>query len=182
MKTIVGRLVQLISFLFGLFGGFFKTIAPPEEAAASFAVGLASVVSLLLFMVLAYVCKRWQKSSRARNVLLAVAAGLAVLGTVAGFVYRSELSARTFEYPPGASRAEYIAGTELTEDASAYKAGNKSLTDSELVAKFGGIPFRDRVWPAPSRHHSATVLTGWYVAFVVSVFGAVFCLTEGLLK
>lgn len=180
MKTIVGRLVELIAFLFSLFGGWLKVIAPPEEAEARDAVGLASVLSLLIFLVLTVVIRR--NSARAGTNLFAIAVVLAVVAAVSGFVYRSYLRTLTFAYPPGTIRAEYIAGTVLTEYARQYLEKNPGLNNAAILAKFGGLDNHDLVWTPESRRHAATVLTAWYVVFIISVFGSIFCLTEGVLS
>jgi hypothetical protein len=179
MKTIVGRLVELITFLFSLFGGWLKVIAPPEDAEASFAVGLASVLSLLVFLILTVVIR--MKSPQAGTILFVVAVVLAVMATASGFIYRSQLRTLTFAYPPGATSTYYIAGTELTEDAKKYRGNNPKLTDAELLATFEGLDHLDLVWTPESRRHAGTILTVWYIVFILSVFGSIFCLTEGVL-
>jgi hypothetical protein len=180
MHVIVGRAVEAIAFLFSLFGGFLTAIAPPDEAEAKFAVGLSSVVSLLIFLIITVFVRL--KSSQAKGILCSVAIALAIAGTVSGFVYHSKLRELIFEWPPEAPREDHIAGTEFTPEAKEYLSQNPGLPVAQLVAKFGGLGERERVWARASQQHAANVLTIWYVIFIVTIFGCVFCLTEGVLS
>jgi hypothetical protein len=167
---------KVVGVLFAAFGGFFVGIAPPQAADAKFAVGLSAFLALIVLFIISALCKK-----KYRSVWLITACVLSVVIMFAAYYYKSNYDALAFEYPPGNTPVEHIAGTELTQDAREYKQKNPNLSSSQLLAKFGGLENKDEVWTEESISKARTKLIGSYVFLVLAIAGAVFALTEGVL-
>ena len=50
-KDVLISGIEIASFLLAAFGGFLTDIAPPDEVNASFAVGMASVLVLIVLLL-----------------------------------------------------------------------------------------------------------------------------------
>jgi hypothetical protein len=157
--------IEVIGVLFAAFGGFFVGIAPPQAADAKFAVGLSSFLALIaLFFISALSKKRYRK-----------------MWLISAYFYKKTYDALTFGYPPGSTQVEHIAGTELTKDAQEYKQKNPTISNAQLLAKFGGLENKGEVWPEESISRARTKLIGSYVFLVLAIASAIFALTEGVL-
>jgi amino acid transporter len=179
--SILEWAAKTVTFLFAMFGGFLTFIAPPEESNSRFAVGLASFLALVaLLLISALVRKPLTKKSRRRWV--AAAAVFFVLALGASLTYWWNLDRLTFPYPPESKRAEYVAGTRLSPDAQKYRDDNPDKTISNLVADFGGLENRELVWPPDALRMAKLLLLVNYIALVLTMAGAIFCLTESVLS
>jgi hypothetical protein len=173
--------VKIVTSLFALFGGFLTFIAPPEESNSRFAVGLASFLALLvLLLISALVRKPLTERSRRRWVTAAIIFFALALGT--SLAYWWNLDRLTFAYPPESTRAEYVAGTRLAPDAQKYMNENPGKTVSNIVADFGGLENRELVWPPDALRTAKLLLLVNYIALVLSMAAAIFCLTESVLS
>jgi hypothetical protein len=180
-KELLARGIEVITFLFAMFGGFLTTIAPPEETEAKFAVGLSSFSALIVLLFIAVFVKKWQQK-KYQKIWLGVATFAFILAITSAFFYRSYLNQLTFPYPPENTKAEWVRGTELTPLAKEYQASLPAITPAELVANFGGMGNRELVWTQDSINRAKLILLVNYTLLVTSLALTVFCLTEGLLR
>jgi len=170
------RAAETVVFLFAAFGGFLKGIAPPEEAARGFSVGLASMLALCLLLLIS-VQTRQKANAKARTFWFRAAAALTLVAAAAGFVYAHNLHGLSFGYPPDNPDSEYIAGTEYTPEARLL-AVQENLDAAEVVARFGGLPNRHLVWSDPSIEKARMIFQVNYLLLVLSLAGAIFSLIE----
>jgi len=99
-----------------------------------------------------------------------------VVALAAGLLYWHNRGRLTFSYPPGKPEAEYIAGTEYAPRAAPLAA--KELSPSQIVAQFGGLPYRHLVWTPASTERARMILITNYLLFVLCIAGATFSLVE----
>lgn len=94
----------------------------------------------------------------------------------AAVAYYNLFESMTFAYPPENVKREYVAGRQLTPEADAYRKTHSSTNDAELLADFGGLKYRERVWTREAIGHAKLLLTVSYTALIVGLLVAVFCL------
>ena len=168
--------IEIIGVLFAAFGGFLAGIAPPQAADARFAVGLSSFLALIiLFIIAALSGKKYLRA------WIIAGACLLVLAVGAAYYYKTAYDSLTFEYPPGNKEVEHIAGTELTRAAKTYKQQHEGISNSELLAQYGGLQNKGKVWTEDSINSARTKLISSYVVLVLALASAIFALTEGAL-
>jgi hypothetical protein len=108
---------------------------------------------------------------------------LLAISAISGYVTFDRLQDLTFRFPDSSTNSErFVNGTVFTEEATTYQQRFPLLTKTDLVAKFGGTEFRERVWTAGSIHAASRKLLVSYVTTVVSICGAILCLLEIVLK
>lgn len=178
MKTrqVLVRAAQAVAFLFAAFSGFLKRMAPPEEAATGFSVGTACLLTLCVFLLLSTWVKKKSKP-RDRTLWFTLAGSLTVIAAFSAVSYKYNLDRLTFGYPPENPQSWYIGGTQYTAEASAL-TDKRNLSPSEIVARFGGLPYRHWVWPPASTERAKLILVTNYLIFALSIAGAVFSLVE----
>jgi hypothetical protein len=168
------RAVGAVGFLLAAFSGFLRGIAPPEESAYS--VGIASFLMLCIVLLL---------STRARNgttlsspkLWIGLSAALTVVAAGSAILYWQSREKLTFQYPPERPEGEYVAGTQYTSRAQAW-AEATGQNASQIVAKFGGLTQRNRVWSDDSIRRAKLILVTTYLCCVLSLAAAVFSLVE----
>lgn len=174
-REILGRAVEVVTFLFAMFSGFLENIAPPEEANADFAVGLASFMALVILLIVS-VRARGRFSVKRRALWTAVAGSLAVVALVAGLLYQRHVGRLTFSYPPEDAQAErVIRGTRYRAEAKAL--ADQGMSPGQILAQFSPENI-DRVWPPEAIANAKTILTVNYLILVLSLAGTVFSLVE----
>lgn len=182
----LGRGVQLVAFLFGAFSGFFSSVAPPDETNPQFTVGIASFGVLILFLIIIAIAR----SRRLKYVWIGAAVVLFAVFLVFAFKYQDDRAQLTIMWPRvGDDQKLYPVGDPygLTRDAAEKVRNDPSLTPVVLVARYGGIAkarsidARTQIWTHESIRASARTLLRDYLILVLSVCGAIFCLTEGVL-
>jgi hypothetical protein len=176
-RQILGKAAQVITYLFAMFGGFLKNVAPPQGE-GKFAVGLASALALLLLLLFTAFARG--RSSHRRRAWLAVAVVLALLALASGLFYRSRHDDLTFVYPPGGSE-RYIGGAEMRPLARAYQQAHDTSA-SQTVEDSGGLENIDKVWARDAIERATTLLVSSYLVLVLTLAGSLFCLTEMLLS
>lgn len=180
-KVIVGKAVEIVTFLLAAFSGFLKKIAPPDETGASFAVGVASFAVLIVFLFVSALAQG-RLRRKVKKYWYMAAAVLSVVFLISAFVYQDARNTHTFLWPPNAEPKElYVTGDTLSPLAQQAKSDDPSLTSTKLVAGFGGIDERAAVWTEDSIRRVGRKLSLEYVLTVLSVAAVIFCLTEGLL-
>ena len=180
-SSVLEWAVKIVTFLFGMFGGFLTFIAPPEEANSRFAVGLGSCLVLIILLVISALIKK-PRTAKPRKKWLVTAVSFSVLALAAALIYWWNVDRLTFAFPPESTKAEYVAGVSLTSDAQQYLQENPGKTISEIVADYGGLEGRELVWSPDSLRKARMILLINYVAFVTTLAAAIFCLSEGLLS
>jgi hypothetical protein len=175
-KNILRYGIEVSAFVLSAFGGFLKSIAPPQEAGATFSIGLASFSTLIVFLFVAAVSKG--KNQKARKALwLKISTVFSLIAVISVFGYISNFNKFTFRYPP-TSAERYIAGTEFTAEGQKYW---NSLRDiSQVVLKFG-LANRGQIWTPESINRAQLLLNFNYILVVVSLAGTIFALCEGVL-
>lgn len=175
-KDLLTKGIEIVGILFAAFGGFLAGIAPPQAADAKFAVGLSSTLALIILFTVASLAK-----NNYRRAWIITASILSIIAIVSAIYYWSISVSLTFEYPPGNTEVEHIAGTELTQDAKDYKLQHQGISNAQLLAKFGGLQNKGKVWTEDSVRGARTKLIATYVVLVLAIASAVFALTEGAL-
>ena len=175
-RSMLAKGIEIVGVLFAAFGGFLAGIAPPQAADSRFAVGISSLLALIILFTIAALSK---KKYRKQWIITAIC--LFVIAAGAAYHYKSTYDALTFEYPPGSTKVEHIAGTEFTPEANEYKVQHQGLSNAQLLAKFGGLQSRFEVWPENSVNNARRKLISSYVILVLALATAIFALTEGAL-
>jgi hypothetical protein len=178
-RQVLAKAVQAITFLFAAFGGFLKSIEPPEGGSTSFARGLASFLALIAFLFISGVSRH--KAPRIHRLIwLRAALGLALVCVFSGLAYKYELDRLTFPYPPDNAETTLIGGNVPMPKAKPYF--DDGLSASQVLAKFGGPENKQLVWTEQSIRQASMLLTILYLTLIVSLAGAVFSLAEILLS
>ena len=175
-KKILYSGIQVVGILFVAFGGFLAGIAPPQEADAKFAVGIASFLALIVFFIIS----AFMKKVEYRNVWTIGAGLLFIVAFFAAIAYKKTYDELTFEYPPGNRQIEQIAGTIFTSHAEHYRDSHPGISNSQLLAKFGGIENKQKVWTFESIVMGRMKLITSYIVLILSIAGSIFASTEGL--
>jgi hypothetical protein len=172
------RAVEGVTFLFAAFGGFLRSVAPPENDNVPFAIGFGSFLTLALLLFISAISRGRSVSKwRARWLVAASVFFLAALAS--GGFYKVNLDRWTFEYPPdGIDPTRLTAGKVRTPLARPWF--EKGLDNSHVLAEFG-LENKSRVWTQDSIDHVNILLTVNYLILVLSLASLVFCLTEVVL-
>lgn len=167
-------------FLFAAFGGFLSGIAPPGQTNPKFAVGLGSFLALLVLLIVSAVAKDSSAKIFKRRWMIA---GIIcfIVAVPLGFLYPWTLEKLTYPYPPSPDEPveQHVSGFELTETAKKYiemNPGNHSPGQLELK-----LP-SDDIWTADSVLKAKMLLLANYIALVLAIATAIFCLLEANLK
>ena len=181
VKTLVGRGVEIVTFIVSLFGGTFEKIAPPEETSVAFTLGIASTAALIVYFIVRAAARgRLTAKTRKKWFVVAVVTLVAFLGFA--FKYNNDRDRLTFLWPPSDSNQVLkVAGETLTQEAQEARKKDPNLTSAQLVSGFGGIDARTRVWTDASIRKASTTLKVDYVLMFLSAAIAIFCTTEGIL-
>lgn len=118
-KTLLRKAASAVTFLFTMFGGFFLKVAPPEEIDARFAVGITSFCVLIALLIVSSINPR--RSQKRTKFWLRIAGMAALVGIIAGCVYKYSLDRFTFAWPPLSKNQSFVAGSVLTPRAQAYQ-------------------------------------------------------------
>jgi len=175
-RNLLVKGIELVGVLFAAFGGFLVGVAPPQAADAKFAVGISSFLCLIILFTIASLSKMGP-----RKAWVITAVCLFVIAVVGAYYYKVTRDSLTFEYPPGNANAEYVAGTELTPLAQAQKGLHPGISNSQLLAGFGGLQNRGKVWPDSSVNRARTKLVASYMVLVIALASSIFALSEGAL-
>jgi hypothetical protein len=153
VRTILLSLSQGAIFFMGLFGGFLRQIAPPEQE-GEFWAGLATLIAGVVFLLVRLTSKGLDRSLRERRfyrlALLTLPISIVLL---AG--YHGLFEVRTASYPPDRK----IIGGELTERGRKIKE-TKNLSNEELLHFNAGNP--QGVWTEQSINASRMMLGSVY--------------------
>jgi hypothetical protein len=177
--VVLIRGIEVVVFLFAAFSGFLKIIAPPEEVNTSFALGMTSFLTLITLLFITAISQHMAvKQYKRLWLIVAFAASLIFLSS--GVLYKYERDRLTFFYPPESSQLEYVGGTSMTQEARTYK-DKTGKSDASVVAAFGGLLYREQVWPGESSRTARLILTVNYMLLVLTLAATLFSLVEGII-
>jgi hypothetical protein len=181
-KTVLARGIQAVTLLFAAFGGAMTKMAPPETTVPGIAVGVASLLSLLVLLSVAAASRAWAPAAKARfrRALALIVAVTCIAGVIAAKLYLDDRERLILGYPPESPEVLYVRGTVLTRTAEEYQKANPGTTEKDLVPKFGGYQNRELVWTAKSIHSAKSRLSTGYFGFVLAVSLCLFCASEML--
>jgi hypothetical protein len=180
-KDTLVKAVEVVAFLFAAFSGFLKNIAPPEEADATFAMGISSFLMLAVLLIISALAKGERKGPAQNRLWLGASGLFFVAAGTAAFLYKGDLDRLTFADPPESTRRDYLTGTVWTPAAQEYRRANPQKTVSDIVADFGGHTRKELVWTLDSIQSVRMRCAIHYVALVLCLATTIFCLTEGVL-
>ena len=174
-KQLLASSIQVVVFLFGSFGGFFKKVAPPSQVGAAYPLGILSFLVLILLLIISAIARR-RSSAVSHTRWLIAAVALLLCSVTAGFVYPYML--QKYTYPEGSdpmSRNIKASAEFLTPAARRYREANPSDSTQQLVQSF---PDSDAVWEGQGMRIAAQQLLASYIFLVLSLSGSIFCLLE----
>ena len=180
MKKLLASFVQVIEFLFAAFGGFLANIAPPAQTNPKFAVGLSSFLALIALLVVSALAKS-APAAKFRKRWITAGIICFVITVVAGLFYPWVLGRLTYSYPPppDAAVAWHINGWELTSTAKTFIAKHPGqYSPGQLELKLPS----DDIWTPESIAKAKMILLINYLALVLSIASAIFCLLEANFK
>ena len=175
-RNLLVKGIEVIGILFAAFGGFLVGIAPPQAGDAKFAVGISSFLALIVLFTIVSLAKK-----KHRKLWIIAGLCLFVIAIAAAYYYKSVNDELTFEYPPGNNRVEHIAGIQKTEQAQKYANDHQGISNAQLLAKFGGLENKGKVWPDDSVNTARRKLISSYVILVLAIAGSIFAFVEGAL-
>ncbi|HWP56218.1 MAG TPA: hypothetical protein VN476_18945 [Pyrinomonadaceae bacterium] len=178
-KPVLTKAVEIVTFLFTIFGSFFISFAPPEVDTARGAVGLASFVTLALLLLISATARLYIKD-RFKALWLVVFVVFFIVGVVSGFKYRQDRAQYAFAYPPGSTEVNTIGGIEMLPDA-AQEMRDNGWDKATLLAEHGP-QYITTIWEESSVNQAKGLLFKTYFFFVVGIAVSLFSLTEGLLS
>ena len=175
-RKLISAAIKITTFLFAAFGGFLTRIAPPDQTAASYPVGIVSFLALIALLVISALRgpvstrldrRRW---TTAGIVCLAVA-------LAAAFLYPAALSRFTYWYPPEKPLVRHVQASadDLTDLARDYIRRNP--TDTEPGELERNLP-SDQIWTKTAIARANRILLITYTWLVLSLATSTFCLVE----
>jgi hypothetical protein len=174
---VLATSLGVVALLFTAFEGFLRDAAPPQESGPAFAVGLASLLSLGIFL-LVEVAVRARLGQFHRRFWIVACLVVLVLSTVSGIVYSRLYADRVVAYPPDQPTNRYVIGTTLTD------LGREELeqwgSPGEVLVKNGGPQNVHLFWTRESIAEAALTLTASYIILVASIGISLFALAEVL--
>jgi len=174
-KGLLVSFVEIVVFLFAAFGGFLKSIAPPEQSGAPYIVGILSFLALISLLIVAAVARSAPGERYRRRWIFAGAIAF-VVALPASFLYPRALAQHTWWYPPEKPVQRVRGGdNDFTEPVKDFLKGNPQDSAPERLARNFEL---DQIWTQQSIDHAASELTTLYAWLVLSLATAVFCLLE----
>ena len=180
-SKILTRAVEAVAFVLAAFNGFFTNWAPPTQqfSKLSFEVGLISVASLILLLLVIAIKKKLQAP---RSKIFWLVIPLAICGVTLGIFYKTSLDKYVVEYPPGSKTYEITGETPdgYTKAARDFVARHPEISKVKLIAAFRGSQSL-QVWTESSVNEVQSKLSILYIIFVLMLVVSVFILAEGRL-
>jgi hypothetical protein len=175
-KGLLVSFVEIVVFLFAAFGGFLKSIAPPEQSGAPYIVGILSFLALIALLIVAAVARSVPGDRYRRGWILA---GVIAFATAlpASYFYPQSLSRYTWWYPPDKPVQRLRAlDKDFTQPVKDFLK-DKPESEKRLERLARNFELYD-IWTQESIEHAASKLTELYAWLVLSLASAVFCLLE----
>jgi len=175
-KGILAWAIEIVAFLTAAFGGFLTKFAPPEQADASFAVGAASFLMLLVLLLVSAVGRRAPgAANRQRWIVAGAIAAVMVLPPL--YLYSQLLDRYTYWYPPEQPTVRHLAGDPSSLTAVAKRWAEQHPDESSPGALEQNLP-DGGVWTPDGLGAARRRLQLTYVWLVVALATAIFCLIE----
>jgi hypothetical protein len=177
-KKILASFIEVVTFLFASFGGFFGKIAPPDQVGAAYPVGILSFLLLILLMAISVMGRNAPRKAGRNNWLIAGIL-LFVLALPASFMYPYMIGHYTYPQDSELSKRRISASDEyLTSDARQYKLANPTATPEDLDQNLPD----GHVWTQAGIEQAEVRLLVAYTCLVLSLSGAIFCLLEAKVR
>ena len=172
--------IQVVTCLFGAFGGFLIKVAPPDQTNVKAIVGTTEFLALIILLIIKAVSRT--SASKNQNKRWLSVGILFFVFAIAIVVAYIPLATRTlYEFPPGASDL-YVVG-DLTPKATAYMARHPELfpdlkqKDQWWVNLQNAFDYRE-IFTAGSIHSAGLKLSCLYALLILALTTSVFCLLE----
>jgi hypothetical protein len=176
-KVLLISFIEVITFLLTSFGGFLRNISPPDQVGASYPTGILSFLLLIVLMGISAVARNRRRVSTTHWMTAGGVLFLVALGS--SFFYPYVLSAYTYPHAEQVSQRSVNASDKyLTPDGRQYKLANPGASAEDLVHN---LPDGD-IWTREGIEQAGLLLTASYVALVLAISGAIFCLLEANLS
>lgn len=180
MNKVLAKFIQIVVFLFAVFGGFLNEVAPPIQTTSRMAVGLGSFLVLIVLLIISAIARTsWPAKSRKKWIVAGCVCF--VLALVSGVLYPWTLSKLTYYYPPPPDAATHwrvngLEWTQTTKDFIAREPGNYLPAELEK-----NLAYED-IWTPGSVELAKFLLLANYLCLILSISTAIFCLLEANLK
>jgi hypothetical protein len=175
-KGLLVWAIKVTSFLFAAFGGFLTRIAPPDQTAASYPVGIISFLVLIILLVVSALGRSAPgKNYRKRWIIVGVVC--LTIALPAAFFYPALLNRYTYWYPPERPLSRHVQGSmnDLTDLANDYVRRNPSdISPAELERNLPS----DQIWTKPAIAKANRLLLMTYCWLVLALATAIFSLVE----
>jgi len=173
--------MSLVVFVFAAFGGVLTNLAPPSATPGdthNAAIGLASLIALILLLAVEYVVAMSPKVKSARLILLVAAIIGSVTFVFTALNYRSDFATSTFMHDPdcGGERGRFIMGSELTPAAKIFSEQRKTNGPDDLMCQ-AGATLPTEIWTRDSILRAEARLVRNYQVLVISLTLALFTLS-----
>jgi hypothetical protein len=184
MKVVLKYAIEIVIFVFGLFGGFLFKITPPQDEALGFTLGISQMLTLLLLLAIAVLTSRRFVADRNKTIKAWVFFAVLSLAAfiVVAFLYKRDLEKHSFRLPYG---NVVIRTDQLTKDAADWCAEHKFSSAEECLQKIVQKRFTlediteyHRLWDEPSVLKARSKLYRGYILLVAFFCISLFSLVE----
>jgi hypothetical protein len=166
---------QAVVFLFGMFGGVLKNIAPPDTVGAAYPVGIASFLALIVLLFITALASADPGRKLLRWWLIA-AGVFFVLAVFACMVYPQLVDTHT--YPPDRpiqKRNVNASDAYLTPAGRQFKAAHPGAGAEYMAENFDND---EEIWTTQGLDRAKQDLRLAYMWLVLSLAATIFCLLE----
>jgi hypothetical protein len=181
VEKIIKQGVGVVGAILSAFGGFLLNIAPPQEAQAAFAVGVAEFILLVVFLVIRFSREYQWTKQKALRVWGRVAGASVVIFICVVPIYYKAFQNAVYVHEDGAL---FVKGDQLTDYAENIRkiiaAREGVVPDARLMRAIGNPHDKgtiEKVWTSASIKWASFKLVFIYVAVIVSIGCAILALT-----
>ncbi|MGA3045152.1 MAG: hypothetical protein ABSD67_00900 [Terracidiphilus sp.] len=166
---------QAVTFLFAMFGGVLKKIAPPDQVGAGYSVGIASFLALIVLLLITALARTSPSRALLRSWLIAGVLLFLIAGS-SSIVYPQLIDSYTYPQDRPLQLRQINASDQyLTDNARKLKSQHSGATAEFLVENFEND---QQVWTAAGLERAKRELRLCYLCLVLSLATAIFCLLE----
>ena len=174
-KKLLSWALEVTVFMFAAFGGFLTNIAPPNQTAASYPVGIMSFLVLITLLVITALGRNAPSKTYRK---MWITAGVVCLAAAlpAAFIYPAALSRYTYWYPPEKPLSRHVQASadDLTDLAKDFIRRGGDTSPAELERNLPS----DGIWTKPAIARANRILLMTYAWLVLALATAIFSLVE----